>query len=121
MRNLKVASLIALAVACTDCTPAQVATAQTDTSQAIDLTNAVCTLAPDAPASSQSDVNLICTLGKVGEQLVSIVIGAIATAEGDGGATASMTGTSTSTMIRVPVRQIIITVPKASAAKYLKK
>jgi hypothetical protein len=100
------------------CTPAQTAQAQTDTTQAIDLTDAVCAVAPDSPLG-QPYVDLICSLGEAGEQLVSIVIGAIATVEGDSGSASMGAITTGSTMIRVPVKQIRFTIPAASSAKFL--
>lgn len=108
---------ILVAIACVDCTPAQVAQAGTDTSQAIDLTDAVCSLAPDSPVG-QPYVDVVCALAEGGEQLVSIVIGAIAAGESDGGA-ASMGAATTSTMIRVPVRQIRVSIPNTVSAKFL--
>lgn len=111
-------AILSLALLCS-CTPAQTAQVQQGDTSAIDLTNAACSLAPDAPAQDQGTVDLICALAGVGEQLVSVVVGAVGAFEGDGGATAAMT--STATRIRVPVKQIRISVPKASAAMYLKK
>lgn len=112
-------AILSLALLCS-CTPAQTAQVQQGDTSAIDLTNAACSLAPDAPAQDQGTIDLICTLTGVGEQLVSVVVGAIGTFEGDGGTTTSMTSTAR-TRVRVPVKQIRITVPKASAAMYLKK
>jgi hypothetical protein len=99
----------------TGCTPAQVAQAQTDTSQAIDLTNAVCALAPDSPIG-QPLVSIICTLAEGTEQLVSVVIGAVGTIEGPGG-TASLN--SATAIARVPVKQIEFKIPAPTAAKFL--
>ena len=108
-------SLFASVLMCTDCTPAQVAQANTDTTQAIDLTDAVCSLAPDSPVG-QPYVDVICVLAEGGEQLVSVVVGAIGAVEGDGG-TANMT--STSTLMRVPVKQIRFSIAVSSADKFL--
>ena len=94
------------------CTPAQVAQAQTDTTQAIDLTNAVCTLAPDSPVGQQY-VDVVCSLAQAGEQLVNVVIGVAQTLEGSGATTSS------SAIARVPVEQIRFSIPTPSAAKFL--
>jgi hypothetical protein len=107
--------LLSLALTFTGCTPAQVAQVQTDTSQAIDLTNAVCALAPDSPIG-QPLVSIICTLAEGAEQLVSVVIGAVGTIEGPGG-TASLS--SATAIARVPVKQIEFKIPAPAAAKFL--
>ena len=104
-------AILSLVLLCS-CTPAQTAQVQQGDTSAIDLTNAACSLAPDAPAQDQGTVDLICSLIGVGEQLVNIVVGDIGTFEADGGATAAV---PTSTLIRVPVKQIRITVPSAKA------
>ena len=111
LRVSRSASILSLALLCS-CTPAQTAQVQQGDTSAIDLTNAVCSLAPDAPAQDQGTVDLVCTLAGVGEQLVNVVVGAIGAFEGDSGTTAAVT---TSTLIRVPVKQIRITVPTAKA------
>lgn len=97
------------------CTPSQTAQVATDTTQAIDLTNAVCSLAENSPIAGPT-VDVICTLAEGGEQLVSVVVGSIETIEGDGGAGMRA---STTAMMRVPVRQIRFSIPTASADKFL--
>jgi hypothetical protein len=99
------------------CTPAQTAQAQVDTTTAIDLTNAICAVAADSPVG-QPFVDVVCTLAEGGEQLVSVVIGAVTAVEGDGGTTTAMT-TTASTIARVPVRQIRFSIPTATSAKFL--
>jgi hypothetical protein len=112
------AMAVLVAVLCFGCTPAQSAQAQTDTGTAIDLTNAVCALAPDAPQSDQTYVDVICTLLQGGEQLVSVVIGAVSTLEGDGGTTTAMQ-TATSAVARVPIKQIRFTIQRSISANFL--
>jgi hypothetical protein len=104
-----------LGIFCVDCTPAQVAKVQRDTQQAIDLTDAVCNLAPESPVD-QSYVIVSCAILEGGEQLVSVVVGAIGAAESDGGSTSMASAT---TMVRVPVKQIHFPIPAATSGKFL--
>ena len=120
MRNSRVFGLVLLplALASVDCTPAQVAQATTDTGQAIDLTDAACVVAENQPLG-QPYVDLVCTLAEGGEQLVSVVIGAVGAAEGDGGAASMGAAASPSALMRVPVKQIRIRLPKATAERVM--
>lgn len=52
-------------------------TPQAAVAQAIDLTNAACVVATDQPLG-QPYVDLVCTVAEGGEQLVSVVVGALA-------------------------------------------
>ena len=119
MKNFFSLVPLPLAIACVDCTPAQVAQATTDTGQAIDLTDAACIVAENQPLG-QPYVDLVCTLAEGGEQLVSVVIGAVGAVEGDGGvASMGATTSSPSALMRVPVKQIRIRLPKASADRIM--
>jgi hypothetical protein len=114
LAKIGIMSTVVLSLCCIDCTPAQVATIQKDTGEAIDLTNAVCSLAPDTPIAG-TVVSVICTLVEGAEQLVSVVIGAIDTLERDGG----MTTVSTSAIARVPIKQIRFSMSSSIAPKFL--
>jgi hypothetical protein len=118
METLKFLAIL-VALASVDCTPAQVAQATTDTGQAIDLTDAACIVAENQPLG-QPYVDLVCTLAEGGEQLVSVVIGAVGAAEGDAGVT-GMGAVSPSALMRVPVKQIRIRLPKATADRVMAK
>jgi hypothetical protein len=76
--------------------------------QTIDLTNYACAVAADQPAG-QPTVDLICTLLEGGEQFVTVIVGAFA----DGGAAA------TAASIRVPLKQVRITLPATQAPAFL--
>ena len=86
-------------------TPSQV---QNGVNTTIDLTNAVCALAPDSPVG-QPDVDIICAVTQGIEQVVSVIVGAV---EGDA-------GTPTTATMSVPVEQIRIRLPATSAKAFL--
>jgi hypothetical protein len=82
---------------------------KTDVATSIDLTNAICSVAPDSPVG-QPYVELVCAIAQGVEQTVSIVVNAV-----DG----SDAGATTATM-SVPVETIRIRIPAPQAAAFLK-
>jgi hypothetical protein len=107
-RTFGVCVLLLGIVGSTELLPACHETPQAAIAQAIDLTNAICSLAPDSPVG-QPYVDLICSVTQSSEQLVSVIIG---TTSGDAGA-------PTATTASVPVTQIRIRLPAASAQSFL--
>ena len=97
---------VGLSVPQTACsaTPAQV---QSATNTAIDLTNAICALAPDSPVG-QPYVEVLCTIAQGVEQTISVVLGEV-----------SVDGGTTSATMSVPVEQIRLRLPAPSAASFL--
>jgi hypothetical protein len=97
-----------LIAALVHCTPAQGQQVKNVDSQAIALTDAVCSLAPDAPPNIAPEVEIVCALATGGEQLVSIIANTLD--PGDGGAVMAM---------QVPMRSIRFRMKAADAPKFL--
>ncbi len=97
--------MLCLLLAGCSATPSQV---QTGVNTTIDLTNAVCALAPDSPVG-QPYVDVICAVAQGVEQVVSVIVGAVDPVS-DAGTTATMS---------VPVEQIRIRLPAPTAARFL--
>lgn len=82
-------------------------TPQAAIAQAIDLTDAVCSVAPDSPVG-QPWVDVICQVAEGGESIVSVIINAL---DSDGG--------STSTAAIVPMETIRLRMPTEQAPAFL--
>jgi hypothetical protein len=74
--------------------------------QTIDLTNAVCSLAPDSPVG-EPYVEVVCAIAQGVEQVVSVAVGTLSS---DASTTATMS---------VPVEQIRIRLPAPNAPAFL--
>jgi len=99
----------ALLLSCHE-TPAQAVT------QAIDLTNAVCTVAQDVPNPDPSIVTLICTIAEGVEETVSVVVGELSA---DAGADAGGALPPVPAIAKVRLRQVRVEMPAASAPAFL--
>jgi hypothetical protein len=84
---------------------------QAAVAQTIDLTNAVCAVATDSPVGAPY-VDVVCSIAQAGEQLVNVIVGAIGEVADAGGGAAPVT-------MSVPVEQIRIRLPQASAAEFI--
>ena len=107
----KVAPLACLALILTGCSAAGKAAAATDVRTAIDITNAVCAVAPEVPVDGPL-VTLVCQLVAVGEGVALVAIDGLPVPATDGGTTVAATQ-------QVAVTRIYVQVPKAQAAEFL--
>lgn len=83
---------------------------QSATSTAIDLTNAVCSLAPSSPIG-QPWVEVVCTIAQGVEQTVSVLVGELESEAGPAAAT--------KVTMSVPVQSITLQIPAPNAPAFL--
>jgi hypothetical protein len=99
------------------CTKQQGQTIQSVDQVGLNLTNAVCSLAPTAVGQTNApNVEVVCAVAQGVEQTVNVVVGLLD--QGDGGLAAATTAPTLTTMT-VPVTQIRFLLPAPAAQSFL--
>jgi len=102
--------LIGLATSGAGCAAGQ--TPQSVVATTIDLTNAICAMAPDSPVG-QPYVEVVCAIAQAGEQLVSVIVDAVTNA-----ATSAVVHPTPAPLL-APIVQIRVRIPAANTAAFL--